>query len=110
MIFKKLHLGSVSFGKSSLLDVKAFLDAAYGQSLASDVGMDFTGNVINLPLPSHSMLKVFVGIKQRRSLSQHIQGVVCAIALCHNVTPVVGDTNITYQASRYDASIQASLN
>jgi len=41
MIFKKLHLGSVSFSKDSLGDVKDFLDSAYEKIPFSHLDADF---------------------------------------------------------------------
>ncbi|KAL6048773.1 putative aminophospholipid-translocase, variant 2 [Balamuthia mandrillaris] len=84
MVFKKLHLGSVSFSKESLEDIAAFLQAAY---------TDNTSERASTPIKK----------KLRHTMSTRIRQVVSALALCHNVTPVVEpDQSITYQASSPD--------
>lgn len=53
MVFKKLHLGSVSFSKESLDDVKAFLESAYTE--ASSMGHTDHGRGIDAPPPPPSL-------------------------------------------------------
>uniref|UniRef100_A0A7N9ARH6 Phospholipid-transporting ATPase n=1 Tax=Mastacembelus armatus TaxID=205130 RepID=A0A7N9ARH6_9TELE len=101
MIFKRLHLGTVSYGTDTMDEIQNHIVQSYAQSAS--------------PLSQAS------GPKVRKSVSSRIHEAVKAIALCHNVTPVyeshVGvngetesaeadqdfsDDNRTYQASSPD--------
>ncbi|CAG5956523.1 unnamed protein product [Menidia menidia] len=91
MIFKRLHLGTVSYGTDTMDDIQSHIVQSYSQKAQSS------------------------GPKVRKSVSSRIHEAVKAIALCHNVTPVYephageaesaeadqdfSDENRTYQAS-----------
>uniref|UniRef100_A0A672ZD57 Phospholipid-transporting ATPase n=1 Tax=Sphaeramia orbicularis TaxID=375764 RepID=A0A672ZD57_9TELE len=96
MIFKRLHLGTVSYGTDTMDEIQSHIVQSYAQSQSS-------------------------GPKVRKSVSSRIHEAVKAIALCHNVTPVYeshtsvngetetaeadqdfSDDNRTYQASSPD--------
>uniref|UniRef100_A0AAY4EJB4 Phospholipid-transporting ATPase n=1 Tax=Denticeps clupeoides TaxID=299321 RepID=A0AAY4EJB4_9TELE len=97
MVFRRLHLGTVSYGTDTMDEIQSHIAQAYAQS-------------------QHS-----AGPKVRKSVSSRINEAVKAIALCHNVTPVYesragingetdaaeadqdfSDDNRTYQASSPD--------
>uniref|UniRef100_A0A671NNP2 Phospholipid-transporting ATPase n=1 Tax=Sinocyclocheilus anshuiensis TaxID=1608454 RepID=A0A671NNP2_9TELE len=95
MVFKRLHLGTVSYGTDTMDEIQSHIIQSYAQP----------------PAP-----------KVRKSVSSRIHEAVKAIALCHNVTPVYesrvngvstepesteadqdfSDDNRTYQASSPD--------
>uniref|UniRef100_A0A8C1JDR4 Phospholipid-transporting ATPase n=1 Tax=Cyprinus carpio TaxID=7962 RepID=A0A8C1JDR4_CYPCA len=95
MVFKRLHLGTVSYGMDTMDEIQSHIIQSYAQP----------------PAP-----------KVRKSVSSRIHEAVKAIALCHNVTPVYesrvngasaepegteadqdfSDDNRTYQASSPD--------
>ncbi|KAL3097585.1 hypothetical protein niasHT_023385 [Heterodera trifolii] len=73
MRFKKIHLGTVSFGSEAFSDVRMHVESAYSGKLA------------------------------RNSFSVKLQTAVEAIALCHNVTPIDEKGKPTfYQAASPD--------
>uniref|UniRef100_A0A914DHL0 Phospholipid-transporting ATPase n=1 Tax=Acrobeloides nanus TaxID=290746 RepID=A0A914DHL0_9BILA len=72
MRFKKIHLGTVSFGSEAFQDVSRHVESAYTGKLA------------------------------RHSFSAKLQAAVEAIALCHNVTPIEENGLVTYQAASPD--------
>uniref|UniRef100_A0ABD2XC76 Phospholipid-transporting ATPase n=1 Tax=Trichogramma kaykai TaxID=54128 RepID=A0ABD2XC76_9HYME len=75
MIFKKLHLGTVSYGQDSFEEVSSVLRTFY--------------------TPDNGSPKVVVqnSGKMRRSENTRVYEAVHALALCHNVTPVYDDVN-----------------
>lgn len=76
MEVKRLHLGTMSYGWDSMDEVRAQLMAALGQGRRG---------------------------QRWRDMSARVYDVVLALALCHNVTPVVNeDGSVTYQASSPD--------
>jgi phospholipid-translocating ATPase len=72
MRFKKIHLGTVSFGCDAFSDVSTHVESAYAGKLA------------------------------RNSFSVKLQTAVEAIALCHNVTPIYENGTVSYQAASPD--------
>ncbi|KAI6182251.1 Phospholipid-transporting ATPase [Aphelenchoides bicaudatus] len=72
MRFKKIHLGTVSFGCDAFTDVSTHVESAYAGKLA------------------------------RNSFSVKLQTAVEAIALCHNVTPIYENGDVSYQAASPD--------
>ncbi|GMT29153.1 hypothetical protein PFISCL1PPCAC_20450, partial [Pristionchus fissidentatus] len=72
MHFKKIHLGTVSFGADSFVEVAQHLQSAYAGKLG------------------------------RHSYSTKLQSAVEAIALCHNVTPIYENGTTSYQAASPD--------
>uniref|UniRef100_A0A674EZG9 Phospholipid-transporting ATPase n=1 Tax=Salmo trutta TaxID=8032 RepID=A0A674EZG9_SALTR len=107
MIFKRLHLGTVSYGTDTMDEIQSHIGQSYAQ-----------------PQPAQAPKAVApkaAAPKVRRSVSSRIHEAVKAIALCHNVTPVYesrangetestaaeadqdfSDDNRTYQASSPD--------
>jgi len=92
MVFKKLHLGSVSFSKDSLDEVKVHLDQSYGEE------KNRKSKLINNSKdgPAVSQTKI------RRTITTRVRDALKSIALCHNVTPVIDNGNLSYQASSPD--------
>lgn len=76
MVFKKLHLGTISYGQETFDEVTTVLKSYY--SVNSE-------NSPVKPAPSAHSGKV------RRSENTRIYDAVHALALCHNVTPVYDD-------------------
>ncbi|GAA5811925.1 hypothetical protein MFLAVUS_005372 [Mucor flavus] len=78
MELKKLHMGTMSYSLDTMDEIQTHLATAFGpQDLLTAKG--------------------------RRNISVRVRDIVQALALCHNVTPVVGiDGDITYQASSPD--------
>ncbi|XP_022186927.2 probable phospholipid-transporting ATPase IIB isoform X1 [Nilaparvata lugens] len=77
MVFKKLHLGTVSYGAETFDQVKQQVTTAYAGAASDSVS------------PGGS--KATAGAAQqkiRRSEHSRVQEAVKAVALCHNVTPV----------------------
>ncbi|KAI6229029.1 Phospholipid-transporting ATPase [Aphelenchoides fujianensis] len=72
MRFKKIHLGTVSFGSDAFSDITTHVESAYAGRLA------------------------------RNSFSVKLQTAVEAIALCHNVTPIYENGTVSYQAASPD--------
>ncbi|XP_043268867.1 probable phospholipid-transporting ATPase IIB isoform X3 [Venturia canescens] len=84
MVFKKLHLGTVSYVQETFDDITAVLKNCYSTSSSENS-------------PTKVNVTVLSGGKVRRSESTRIYDAVHALALCHNVTPVYDDmakTNI----------------
>ncbi|KAK2148328.1 hypothetical protein LSH36_502g02038 [Paralvinella palmiformis] len=102
MVFKRLHLGTVSFTAETMDEVMQHLSAAYSTPKESS-------SVTSKAAP-----------KVRRTVVTRVQQAIKAIALCHNVTPVYEDSDpdeidldqpeadqqidrhVTYQASSPD--------
>ncbi|VDO82784.1 unnamed protein product [Heligmosomoides polygyrus] len=72
MHFKKIHLGTVAFSSDAFEEVAQHVASAYSGRLA------------------------------RHSFSAKLQTAVEAIALCHNVTPIVESGSVSYQAASPD--------
>ncbi|XP_033613402.1 probable phospholipid-transporting ATPase IIB isoform X7 [Fukomys damarensis] len=113
MIFKRLHLGTVSYGTDTMDEIQNHLLNSYSQ-----VHTQASGNNSSSTPPRKSQS---LAPKVRKSVSSRIHEAVKAIALCHNVTPVYearagitgetefgeadqdfSDENRTYQASSPD--------
>jgi len=77
MVFKRLHLGTVSFGTDSMEEVISHVNASYAPTSGSTSKK--TGQA---------------GSKVRRTVVTRVHEAVKALALCHNVTPVSEDTEI----------------
>lgn len=91
MELKKLHLGTMSYGVDSMDEVSHQLATAYGGGAGDDRGTGALATGVSL------------AGRGRRDMSSRVRDVVLALALCHNVTPVVDDDgSITYQASSPD--------
>ncbi|KAK0085310.1 hypothetical protein PV326_005945 [Microctonus aethiopoides] len=79
MVFKKLHLGTASYGQETFDDITSTLKNYY-----PPIGTNDT--------PTRQFAQGSSG-KVRRSESTRIYEAVHALALCHNVTPVYDDVN-----------------
>ncbi|WFD31526.1 P-type phospholipid transporter [Malassezia sp. CBS 17886] len=91
MEVKRLHLGTMSYGWDSMDEVRAQLHTAREQHASQHASS-----------PSHPSLRARGGARWR-DISARVHDVVLALALCHNVTPVVNeDGSVTYQASSPD--------
>ncbi|XP_063307716.1 probable phospholipid-transporting ATPase IIB isoform X2 [Pelobates fuscus] len=110
MVFKRLHLGTVSYGTDTMDEIQ--------NHVASSYSLPQTSNNIN-STPSRKAQPS--APKVRKTVSSRVHEAVKAIALCHNVTPVYesragvngeteyaevdqdfSDENRTYQASSPD--------
>uniref|UniRef100_A0A3Q1HHU6 Phospholipid-transporting ATPase n=2 Tax=Anabas testudineus TaxID=64144 RepID=A0A3Q1HHU6_ANATE len=110
MIFKRLHLGTVSYGTDTMDEIQSHIVQSYALASSSST----SGSASSRKTPTS-------GPKVRKSVSSRIHEAVKAIALCHNVTPVYeshasvngepesaeadqdySDDNRTYQASSPD--------
>ncbi|ELT89087.1 hypothetical protein CAPTEDRAFT_193806 [Capitella teleta] len=97
MVFKRFHLGTVSFGPETMDEVSRHIKTAYQKDVSSKSSSRHLGKV-------------------RRTISTRVVEAVRAIALCHNVTPVqdddeqsdqpeadqLEDQEVNYQASSPD--------
>ncbi|PNF40229.1 putative phospholipid-transporting ATPase IIB [Cryptotermes secundus] len=92
MVFKKLHLGTVSYGTETFDEVTSHLRTAYAQ-LAKQSSLDGGGGS-TIPSPFHVFpASSSGGSKVRRSEVTRVQEAVKAVALCHNVTPVYEESS-----------------
>nr|XP_061808290.1 probable phospholipid-transporting ATPase IIB isoform X2 [Nerophis lumbriciformis] len=111
MIFKRLHLGTVSYGTDTMDEIQSHIIQSYAQVRPNSTSGS-TGDSTTVSQKSQTP-----GPKVRKSVSSRIHEAVKAIALCHNVTPVYepsgetdtaeadqdfSDDNRTYQASSPD--------
>ncbi|XP_058133905.1 probable phospholipid-transporting ATPase IIB isoform X5 [Dasypus novemcinctus] len=113
MIFKRLHLGTVSYGTDTMDEIQSHIINSYSQ-----VHSQASGNNTSLIPPRKTQSST---PKVRKSVTSRVHEAVKAIALCHNVTPVYesragsggdsecteadrdfGDESRTYQASSPD--------
>ncbi|XP_063989984.1 probable phospholipid-transporting ATPase IIA isoform X1 [Diachasmimorpha longicaudata] len=95
MVFKKLHLGTASYGQESFDEISTVLKNYYPtdrEMNCEDRDIKRKRNVQNTP---------GISGKVRRSESTRIYEAVHALALCHNVTPVYDTTtaNVNDDAS-----------
>lgn len=91
MELKKLHMGTMSYSLDTMDEVAAQVSSALQQN-ADDTNLDTNGQPTKL-----------LSARGRRDLSSRVKDVVMALALCHNVTPVLNDDGTTtYQASSPD--------
>uniref|UniRef100_A0A8C0KRR5 Phospholipid-transporting ATPase n=1 Tax=Canis lupus dingo TaxID=286419 RepID=A0A8C0KRR5_CANLU len=80
MVFKRLHLGTVSYGADTMDEIQNHLRNPYSQ-----VSSQASGNNTSSTLPRKAQSSA---PKVRKSVSSRVHEAVKAIALCHNVTPV----------------------
>ncbi|XP_044098716.1 probable phospholipid-transporting ATPase IIB isoform X3 [Neovison vison] len=80
MVFKRLHLGTVSYGADTMDEIQSHLRNPYTQAQPPAGG--HAGSATP-PRKAQSAAP-----KVRRSVSSRVHEAVRAIALCHNVTPV----------------------
>ncbi|XP_077982097.1 putative phospholipid-transporting ATPase IIB isoform X2 [Glandiceps talaboti] len=92
MVFKRLHLGTVSFGQDSEEEVVAHLQTFYTHhGTGTSTAMT--------PTKKSSAIK--------RSIVTRCNEAVKALALCHNVTPVYEDDNIEGNGSAMADQLKA---
>ncbi|KAJ8302841.1 hypothetical protein KUTeg_019237 [Tegillarca granosa] len=113
MVFKKLHLGTVSFSSETMDEVMAHLKTVYSQQQQQQQQTQTSQQPFLGPTATPSRMPVRITVVTR------VFEAVKAIALCHNVTPVYdeqqnGDASyeieadqqsqqtVTYQASSPD--------
>eukprot|EP01087_Luapelamoeba_hula_P020418 TRINITY_DN6962_c0_g1_i1.p1 TRINITY_DN6962_c0_g1~~TRINITY_DN6962_c0_g1_i1.p1 ORF type:complete len:1107 (+),score=152.37 TRINITY_DN6962_c0_g1_i1:336-3656(+) len=91
MVFKKLHIGTISFSKDTLEDIREYLHAT---------GTSGTTTAVTEPSP----MRGYRQASTRNKTAWRVHEVVMALALCHNVSPVIDDQTqeISYQASSPD--------
>eukprot|EP00070_Physeter_catodon_P029564 XP_028336458.1 probable phospholipid-transporting ATPase IIB isoform X2 [Physeter catodon] len=112
MVFKRLHLGTVSYGTDTMDEIQNQLMNSYSQVQSQGGGNNASSTP---PRKAQSSAP-----KVRKSVSSRVHEAVKAVALCHNVTPVYeargaagetefaeadqdfSDDNRTYQASSPD--------
>ncbi|XP_045152205.1 probable phospholipid-transporting ATPase IIB isoform X3 [Echinops telfairi] len=113
MVFKRLHLGTVSYGTDTMDEIQSHVITSYSQASSQA-----PGSAASSTPPRKGQASA---PKVRKSVSSRIHDAVKAIALCHNVTPVYesragvtgetehaeadqdfSDENRTYQASSPD--------
>ncbi|KAM5136205.1 putative phospholipid-transporting ATPase IIB isoform 5-T5 [Callospermophilus lateralis] len=113
MTFRRLHLGTVSYGADTMDEIQTHVLSSYAQ-----VHPQTGGNNPSSTPPRRAQSST---PKVRKSVSSRVHEAVKAIALCHNVTPVYesqagvtgetesaeadqdfSDENRTYQASSPD--------
>ncbi|XP_061428126.1 probable phospholipid-transporting ATPase IIB isoform X3 [Lethenteron reissneri] len=76
MVFKRLHLGTVSYGTDSMDEIQSHLFSSYTQAPSG-------------PAPGAAPKSGGAGApKLRRTVVSRVHEAVKAVALCHNVTPV----------------------
>uniref|UniRef100_A0A8C0KN06 Phospholipid-transporting ATPase n=1 Tax=Canis lupus dingo TaxID=286419 RepID=A0A8C0KN06_CANLU len=80
MVFKRLHLGTVSYGADTMDEIQNHLRNPYSQMQSQASGNNTSST---LPRKAQSSAP-----KVRKSVSSRVHEAVKAIALCHNVTPV----------------------
>ena len=109
MELRKLHMGTMSYGWDSMHEVASQLATAlqqhYGsaaQPLSPTKATPGGVSANQQPISLTTAGAMLAG-RGRRDMSSRVKDVVLALALCHNVTPVVEtDGSITYQASSPD--------
>ncbi|KAK2560742.1 putative phospholipid-transporting ATPase IIB [Acropora cervicornis] len=87
MVFKRLHLGTVSFGTDSMEEVVSHVKSSFAPSSGA------TSKKIGQ-----------TGSKVRRTVVTRVHEAVKALALCHNVTPVTDDTENQSTRIRIDSA------
>nr|CAG8434925.1 14431_t:CDS:10 [Entrophospora candida] len=97
MELKKLHMGTMSYSSDTMDEISSQLEIAFGQPGIYKKKFFYTTRAsTSLQTPS------LVG-KGRRDMTSRIRDIILALALCHNVTPVIDvDNLVTYQASSPD--------
>ncbi|XP_014680758.1 PREDICTED: probable phospholipid-transporting ATPase IIB [Priapulus caudatus] len=96
MVFKRVHLGTVSFGADTMDEVlthvrSVYMPAASGSSSSTPT----RATVMAMP-------------RVRRTVVTRVHEAVKAIALCHNVTPVFEADNVEHSDTEADQQIGAT--
>jgi len=87
MIFKRLHLGTVSFTSETMDDVSSHLKTSFANIAAGTV----------------------LTPKVRRSTVTRVYEAVKAVALCHNVTPVCESDGVSEQSEQSDTEADQQI-
>ncbi|CAG8498992.1 13491_t:CDS:10 [Ambispora leptoticha] len=95
MELKKLHMGTMSYGVDTMDEISSHLDMAFAPRQEHTHTRNSSRNAISVTAANW-------GGKGRRDITSRIRDIVLALALCHNVTPVKEDGQVTYQASSPD--------
>lgn len=99
MELKKLHMGTMSYGTDTMDEIVSHIENAYEQNRPNYNRAGASASI----QPGGGGGIVGISGKGRRDISSRIKDIVQALALCHNVTPVLSsDGTIAYQASSPD--------
>eukprot|EP00842_Homolaphlyctis_polyrhiza_P000579 jgi/Hompol1/1521/HPOL_003445-RA len=91
MELKRLHMGTIFYGTDSMEEVTEHLRSALDQTT------ELT-DIIYIAAQDNSF-----GLKRAKGISTRVRDIVVALALCHNVTPVIDEEGeLGYQASSPD--------
>ncbi|OXV07652.1 hypothetical protein Egran_04582 [Elaphomyces granulatus] len=100
MELKKIHVGTVSYANEAMEEVALYIR----QGFANHTAADSTQPSLITPssvFPGHS-----AAARTRREIGSRVRDLVLALALCHNVTPTMGEEDghkvTSYQASSPD--------
>ena len=88
MELKKIHLGTMSYGIESLEEITNHLESHLISSPVSPDSISPLGRPGRLSLPTAAPK-----LGRQRDISYRLVELVQALAVCHNVTPVVEETN-----------------
>ncbi len=103
MELRKLHMGTMSYGWDSMDEVASQLATALQQHYSNSSNQPLMSPTKTTAPPTLTTAGAMLAGRGRRDMSSRVKDVVLALALCHNVTPVVElDGTITYQASSPD--------
>ncbi|KAN0065397.1 putative aminophospholipid-translocase [Thecaphora frezii] len=103
MELRKLHMGTMSYGWDSMDEVANQLAIALGHSHPTQPGPSTPAKAKSSTSSGLTTAGAMLAGRGRRDMSSRVKDVVLALALCHNVTPVVEeDGSVTYQASSPD--------
>jgi len=91
MELKRIHLGTMAYGLESSEEIRKQLE---------EVALKRVERLSNSETVSHS--PQLVPQRGRRDLSQRLFEIVQALAVCHNVTPIIDEGELSYQASSPD--------
>lgn len=91
MELKRVHLGTMAYGLESTEEIRKQLE---------EVAMKRVERIKNGEMTSSS--PQLVNQRGRRDLSQRLFEIVQALAVCHNVTPIIENGQLSYQASSPD--------
>lgn len=113
MELKRLHMGTLSYTQetmdevrqllSSSLELKTSTTAAPAAPLSATVPNFGAGNIVVGTAPTQPVAAP-LNYKRSRDISTRVRDIICALGVCHNVTPVVDevDGSLGYQASSPD--------
>lgn len=104
MELKKIHVGTVSYANEAMEEVASYVKLAF-----SSLDSKTTPHSSALFTPSSAHLaqtNASTGTRTRREIGSRVRDLILALALCHNVTPTIEETDgkhfTAYQASSPD--------